>query len=218
MSYDKAISYSGLSLYRKCPKAWHDAYVLGNRSEAGAAANRGTEIHKEIEDYFNGLVERITHSALHKWKAYFFGLAPRNPVPEMKLGACSAWSPMAFDDATANVRGAMDLVTVGEAATHIIDWKTGKVYPEHEKQADFYAALSAAYHKQPTVVTMAYIDQSTTTPYTYSVGKCEELQGKLGEEIAELRLVEEYPATPNPVSCRWCNLSWRVGGTCRGAP
>ena len=223
MSYDNPISYSGLSLYRKCPLAWKTAYIDGVRTESGAAANRGTKIHAELEKYFDGTSPELRNLVFQPWKDWMEELLDRATVlqTEWQVGATKDWGKAAFDDPQAHVRGAMDLVVeADDELPHVIDWKTGGIYPEHVGQADYYAALRGAYHLRDGVeVSMVYLDHpKTVRTWQYGLDKVQELQGSLNDEIAILRLDEEYVPTPSPKSCRWCPKSWRAGGDCKAAP
>jgi len=214
--YNKAISYSGLSLYRKCPQAWKHAYIDGNRSEPGAAAKRGTRLHQQLEDYFNGKAYPEKSAVLAPWKTFMYDLAAKRPIAEQKLAVDASWQPVGFDDENAHVRGAVDL-TYKDGPLVVLDWKSGRIYPEHKGQADIYACMSM--DGGPVSVGMVYLDLPLHTQmWDYTAGNVEDLKGALDQEIDVLRLDEEYIATPSDNACYWCPLSWRKGGECTKAP
>lgn len=218
--YEKAISYSGLSLYRKCPKAWADAYIAGNRGPSGAAAQRGTALHKNLDTFFKADYPLGQNSILKKWGPYMEQLKAIKPTSELELGATADWGPAEFNDPKANARGAIDLMYTIGTTLHIKDWKSGRVYPSHEDQGRFYAALAQAYSPQERyVVEMVYLDiHGHILSWNYTHDQVIHIQDALGEEITELRLDKEYAPTPTNEACKWCSLSWRNGGECHAAP
>ncbi len=222
MTYTAPVSYSGLSLYRKCPKAWADTYIAGNRSPSGPAAQRGVEIHKRLEDFFGG-GKYPTLAVLSPWRNYMLHLREAgNFTAECQWGANAQWVPEPFESAS-HVRGALDLGVhaPSDDTMDIYDWKTGRVYPEHVKQGEFYAAL--ALTQQPDAqlfnARFVYIDAPTkVAEWTYTRPEVEVIRDALDAEIHVLRLDSEYLPTPSNNACQWCSLSWRKGGTCREAP
>lgn len=215
MPYTKAVSYSGLSLYRQCPHRWHDNYVLGNRQPSGAAADRGTYIHELLEDYFLGKTPYPSGNALlKKWTDQITALMAHSPTAEGEVAVSRDWAPVSFADPVAYVRGKVDL-TFQTAARHIYDWKTGKVYPTHAEQGQVYVALSPECDDY--VVQMWYLDQPHhIAEWKYTRKDRDEIIVKLVDEVDALRSATEYPATPND-GCQWCHLSWRNGGDCKRA-
>lgn len=218
--YEKPISYSGLSLYRKCPRAWHDVYVLGNRKESGAAASRGTRIHKALDAWFKDLTPYPHGDPFKTWGTYMFNRKNETgTISEFEFGVSHDWKQTDFEDMTANMRGAMDLFRNFDYL-HIRDWKTGKRYETHDDQADYYAAMSTSVRDDcKVVVGMVYLDNfPVEIPRSYTAPQVIDIRGALADEIAALRLVEDYPPTPSAENCNWCDLSWRRGGKCDKAP
>lgn len=221
MSYDKAVSYSGLKLYKTCPKAWADQYISGNRRSSGAAAQRGTKIHDLIEQFYKQRIWPNNQPVLRPWERQLRGLLKYNPTAEADLAVDKDWNPVGFEDDNAYLRGKADLLFwKPENERHIVDWKTGRIYPDHEHQGKTYFALDAATSRESdkTIVTMVYLDKKETREWTYRPNELDETIEELRYDIEILRADEEYKPTPSLDACNYCPLSWRNGGKCNAAP
>ena len=214
--YTKALSYSGKSLYKKCPAAFKSAYIDGVREEAGKAAQRGTMLHTSLEEFFLGS-SYPTDQTLLPWRRYMEQLTLKTPTPEGQIAVRSDWSPTNFDDPEAELRGAFDLMYVDKSVTEIFDWKSGKVYDSHKEQGEHYVAMlpeNGGYY-----VNFVYLDQyDTVHRHFYNARDRRELQDRIADEINVIREDTQFIATPSNDNCQWCKLSWRKGGICKEAP
>jgi hypothetical protein len=214
----RAHSYSSLSAYRKCPKYFHWCYVLGNRKPDSPQAQRGTELHALLEEFFKGAQYPSRNKVLKPWQRYMEGLTIYNPSPEAALAVDKDWRPCAYDSKDAYARGKADLrLTVGN--THrILDWKSGRVYDDHVDQGKMYMALDD-YETPFCETEFVYLDIPLhTVPRRYSNADKQVETTKLIQLIETVNTATEYPPTPSHNSCQYCPLSWRVGGECRSAP
>ena len=215
--YDKPISYSGRSLYAKCPHKWHDNYILGNRRPSGTAADRGTYLHELLEDYFKEKAPYPSgNRALAPWQKFMETLAAGHPVAEGEVAVTKDWKKCEFDDPAAYFRGKKDLEIDVSPILHLYDWKSGKEYSNHVVQGKDYAALTPGY--EDYVVHFVYLDQPHyVKTWDYTAAQVEAHKQELITDIETIRNAVEYPATPGD-ECKWCHLSWRKGGDCKRAP
>ena len=217
--YDKPISYSGKKLYQRCPYAWAWAYIHGNRSEQGRAAARGEELHKLLEEFFLGNTPYPkTEKTLRPWQRYMENLAAQGLAPEAEVGVRDDWTKCKFDDPKAYARGKLDGRLVQARKLKIFDWKSGKVYDDHEFQGEMYIALEGTdgYEYETHFV---YLDQyPLVKSRTYGVDAHIPIRDTLKVEIDAIRLATDYPPTPSESKCQWCDISWRRGGHCTKAP
>lgn len=219
--YEKPLSYSGLSLYEKCPRAWADVYINGNRSEPGPAAQRGTALHKALEEFFRGGEWPEDNKVLSPWKEHMHELKLYNPLPEEQMAVWYDWEPTSFDDPTASFRGAVDLSFVMGNTLYIKDWKSGKQYDSHKGQADMYACLGQSVYAPVDYVEveMVYLDDPhTTSKWKYNLDEIIVLMDTFDGRADRLRNDESHQPHPDYDSCKWCPLSWRRGGSCHAAP
>jgi hypothetical protein len=217
MPYDKAISYSGMSLYKQCPKLWHDSYILGNKSPSGPAAERGTRLHDALEKFFKGeFIFPVADKTLAPWERYMKTLMRFEPSAEAEVAVDQFWRPVAFDDPGAWFRGKKDLDVRTSIRKHIFDWKSGKIYPDHVQQGKAYVALDPEDWDE-YVVKFAYLDIPLhVQKWRYTAPQKLEIRGEIDQVIEVIRMDEEHRATPGD-KCQWCHKSWRRGGDCTAA-
>lgn len=215
--YNKPISYSGKSLYKKCPAQWKDNYIDGNRGEGNAASERGTALHLKLEEFFLGGPYPSGDKCLSKWQKYMEELATHNPSAEAEVAVDKEWNQVSFDDKTGHFRGKKDLDILGAGVKKIYDWKSGKIYPDHVYQGQAYTALDATEAGEYEV-TFVYLDIPLHTQvWNYSQAQKAKFREGIDKEIQVIRLDEEWK--PNPGDhCHWCRLNWRNRGSCTAAP
>ena len=221
MAYDKPLSYSGISLYRRCPRAWKHTYIDGHRSPPAKAAMRGTRLHEALETYFGGGNWPEGNDVLRPWKAQMHEFATYFPVPEEQLAVLPNWTATTFDDEEAQYRGAVDLSYSYQDTLYILDWESGQQYSTHQDQADMYACLGMSTYDmyEKVEVSMVYLDiPKVITKWEYDAPKITLLKELWDEEADRLRLDVDHLPTPSQTGCKWCPLSWRNGGSCDKAP
>lgn len=213
--YDKPISYSGKSLWNACPRLWHDNYILGNRQPSGPAADRGTRLHNQLEDFFKGSHYPSADKCLSVWQSFMEGLHKHSPTAEGEVAVTATWDPCSFNDPKAFFRGKKDLDIGADSRLMLFDWKSGKVYDDHHKQGEAYVALSPGYEDYD--VYFVYLDQPLLVKHwSYNYKDREVIVDGIHNEVEAIRNATEYPAIPSP-KCDWCHLSWRRGGDCKRA-
>ena len=214
--YSKPLSYSGLSLYKRCPRRWHNTYILGNREQSGKAAERGTYLHELLESYFQGKTPYPSgNSALAPSQSFMEGLARHDAVAEGEVAVNQNWQPVGYEDEEAFFRGKKDLdIPAGETLL-LFDWKSGRVYDDHVFQGEAYSALTPGFGRY--IVHFVYLDQPhTILRWEYSAEEVVAIRERLTEQIMEVRSAENYDPIPGD-HCGWCPLSWRNGGDCKRA-
>lgn len=213
--YSKPVSPSGLKLWKECPFKWADCYINGNRQPPGAAAQRGTDLHNMLEDFFNGSPYPSGNKTLRPWQPLMEGLAAADPVAEGELAVNFAWESCDYSSPLAYYRGKKDLHYDHGTTLNIFDWKSGKIYDDHEFQGASYACMSPGYEAYKS--SFVYLDHPMVIKtWTYTAQQVAARRIEITNVIQELRTAEEYPATPGD-GCTWCHLSWRRGGSCKRA-
>ena len=220
MNYNKPLSYSGIKLFKKCPRLWADSYILMNKRPSDPAADRGTFIHKKLEDFFLGKPYPDELVVLRPWKLDFTDILRHRPSTEAELAVKVDWTPTSFEDPEALVRGKADLIFQEENVLHIYDFKTGRKYPDHEEQGRTYFALSAdkVDKVEKCIVSMVYLDQLEVDEQDYYPNELKESIEWVKEDAMRIRTATSYDPTPSMDTCKHCHLSWRKGGTCGAAP
>jgi CRISPR/Cas system-associated exonuclease Cas4 (RecB family) len=218
MTYNKPISYSSKKVYAQCPKRWYHQYILGEREPAGKAAERGTRIHEALENFFlGGQYPAIPNEPmLQSWEPLMHELKDKGAVPEAELAVTVDWEPTKFGAKDAYFRGKADLILQDEDTLVILDFKTGRIYPEHEAQGASYIAMHRPSCKMTTG--FIYLDHHPIVQeYEYSESDRDLIIEELKREIEVIRTDTEYVARGGD-HCRWCPHAWRNKGDCKVAP
>lgn len=199
------LSFSAIDRYTICP-AWFKAQYLEKRLpyEPNAAAHRGTEIHKQIEEYIKGnrqnLPEEKPQGDLLVKLKNLRAINPEAVLVEHKYSITET-APCGYFDKDCILRGNLDVMVVNTTNLTIIDWKTGKK-GDNSLQAATYAVLVEPY----------YPDKPVTVHFNYlSKGKggVHEIQNSHKQQVWDLIGAiysdNKFCATPNRL-CGWCPL------------
>lgn len=231
--YDKPLSYSSIALFKKCPRAWAEVYLLGRRTPAGPAAERGTLLHAAIEGYFQtGQPSYLKeYPVLERWQGFMDDMRRDWPgvKAEVDFARSEGWGVTAFDSPSAIFRGRLDAYAVRQppmrqpavrtpSCTLIADWKSGKPYPDHEEQGLTYVALAPITDEYLVQIVYLDSDPKEILAKRFTRADREAKITSLAQDIERVRTTEDHWPTPSVDACRWCNLNWRKGGSCRAAP
>lgn len=216
MTYTKPISYSGMKLWQACPSLWYDQYILGIRQPSGKAAMRGTQLHDKLERYFKREAPYPSGDrTLARWQPFMVALQATDPVAEGEVAVDANWRPVDYKSKEAYFRGKKDLDYTHDGVCHLFDWKSGKIYDDHYKQGEAYAALTPGYERY--IVNFVYLDHPHVVHrWELDAPKVEAVKAELIDTIEIIRNATEFPATPGD-KCTWCHKSWRNGGECKRA-
>src|SRR5690606_8452134 len=101
------------------------------------------------------------NKTLRPWQPLMEGLAATDPVAEGEIAVDMGWKPCDYKNPNAYYRGKKDLHYEHGTTLHLFDWKSGKVYDDHEFQGMSYACMSP--HYDLVKVTFVYLDQPLVT-------------------------------------------------------
>jgi len=145
----KAVSYSRMSLYKKCPASYEWQYVLGNKQpvEPGSAADRGLRIHQSIENWYNcvgDLDEEIPFKIAEKLNVTYIDVNDNKcaTLPEFEFAVNKDWEKCGFEDDEAIIRGYIDNLFLYDDKVLIHEYKTGREYPEHDEPKRLYGIIA----------------------------------------------------------------------------
>lgn len=219
-------SYSKLSAWEKCPLQARLQYIDKIPQPPSAAMDAGNAIHKSLERYVKkeASIEDV-REACARWGKYLSATAEKEvqkirtaypkheencvenkwgfSLTDAGLVKCKTW----FEN-DVWLRAVADVVLHTKTLTTVYDYKTGKVYPDHEKQGLLYAwaVLSAYPEVKKCEVKFLYVEtgQLSKWRYTRSLGwKGEAATAYWGRKVAAMNADTEYKATPNKF-CNWC--------------
>lgn len=201
----KSWSYSKLSSYEKCPYQ----LVLGQsfKQQPNAAMERGTAIHKEMEDYLTGAKK------LPEKFAYFHDclilLKAQNANAELQWGLNDDWTPC-DEFKTAWGKCIIDAFTQTPDSLLIVDFKTGKPNPiSHQDQAQIYAIAGHCYYPDvPNITTQFwYLDKEKIVTQTFTKKNTDYYRTVLNARIQRLTNDDIMAPKPNKFVCKWCNYN-----------
>ena len=217
-------TYSSHTLYEKCPQRYAWEKIEKRPVPTSPALERGNRIHAQLERALRADASEagVPEVSLVEYVA---ALKLRRPVVEEMWHFDRRWNFVgtAFTP-TSWLLVKMDAYVppvVGRKARnpHVIDWKTGRVYDEHESQGELYALAARAREGErvrEVDVDMVYVDQAHVEKWSLPVADVyEEATGEWSARAEKMLGAREYPATPSREACKWCPFSRAKGGACR---
>lgn len=220
-------SHSRMMTHHKCPARFKYDYIDRLPAVQGLpgspAMERGTLIHKSIEDFVLGKAPML-HPDIHQnYGQFFLGLKENYQVfPEHPFAFDVDFNLLTEQDAP-NVwfRGYLDLKLVPRAGDDgdliIYEFKTGKVYEiEHMLQRTRYGLVGLLQHpevRRVQVHTM-YLDLVDNRSTTYAIAHLEEHKRALKSQVGIIENDKFFMQKPS-YTCRFCPRSRYVGGPCQ---
>lgn len=175
-------------------------------------------MHDLIEQFFRGSPFPSAVKALVPWQRYLEKLKEFSPEPEAEWAVNSDWTPCDYNSPDAYLRGKVDLTYLdAEGVRHIVDWKTGRMYPDHKKQGMVYVAMDPVPNGK-YATEFVYIDLPVqTVKWNYTSAEKDDIRERIVNTIEDISADTVYDPTPSKDACRYCPLSFKKGGNCTHA-
>lgn len=214
----KAWSYSALKVFEECPYRSYIQKVKKIQEPSSPAADRGTQIHQEAEDYVKGELGELPAS-LSKFKNDFEQLRDLFAEAKVELegewGFDLEWNPCGWMEKSTWARIKLDaLVHEDEQSARVIDYKTGKKFGNeisHSQQCLLYAI--ATFFRYPHIdfvqTELWYLDKGETTKKSFTREQAMQFAPGFHRRAIAMTTCEDFSPTPSKDSCRWC--SYRKG-------
>lgn len=207
-------SHSQYKSFATCPKK------IGYRRKGvyepyNPAMARGNRIHKDAENYLNKVHKNVP-ATLANFKDELSALRRKKPVAEQEVAVDENWNPVSWKSSKAWLRYKVDAQYDRKDYTTVIDFKTGRVYPEdHEEQLELYALGAVRTQGAKRVIGEAwYFDQDHIQEYLdYPLDLFDEIEARWRKRAEKLLYAEDFPATPGR-HCDWCGYSMQKGSPC----
>ena len=210
----RAWSYSALKTYEQCPYRTYIQKVKKIQEDSGPAAQRGTVMHEEAEDYVQGKVGELP-SSLKKFRTEFEEL--RRLFEEAKVeiegewGFSLDWEPVGWMEKATWARIKLDaLVHQDEKSVRVIDYKSGKKFGNeigHAQQCLLYAI--ATFFRYPHVeyaqTELWYLDKGETTIKGFTREQAMQFVPNWQRRAIAMTTATDFPPTPSKDACRWCS-------------
>ena len=209
-------SYSALTTFEACPLSYMLYYLDGHKTEAGAAANRGTRLHEACEKFLKGEIE------ITKLSIDFFKIKQLlQHYKDLGAKAEEVWlcdndgNYQEEENAATRFKAVVDIHYVIGKTLYIVDLKTGRAYPEHADQLQAYATIGFARYPEVEAVEVAplYLE-GLGHPTGYNRAFHPHLVNFWRGRWDKLFDTNEYPATPSLDACRYCQYRASKMGLC----
>lgn len=206
-----AWSYSRYSDYVKCPLKAALKHLVKVQEPPGPALARGAAIDLLCTDYASGVL-KVCPPELERFKEDFDALRKikRRLNLQQELAFTKDWTETDWRDwDNAWVRVKMDCYYEDGEVLKVIDFKTGKIYPDNEKQMDLYAVaaiLKASPRVKRVETELWYLDQPGDNVVTASYTRAEaEALMKTWESWTKQMMADQtFVPTPSASSCLFC--------------
>lgn len=210
-----AWSHSSLKTYETCPYKIYISKVKRVQENFGPAAERGTQIHQECEDYVKGELAELP-AACSKFVKQFEELKKAYADAKVELegewGFTIDWEPCGWLDKEVWARVKLDaLYHETETSARVIDYKTGKKIGNeisHSQQGITYAI--GTFFRYPDLesvqVEFWYLDQNETTTQVYTRNEAMLFLPKLQERALTMTSATKFPPNPSNYNCKWCSF------------
>lgn len=200
------LSYSSISNYLQCPRKFKEVNVDYRFKDSGVAAQKGTDIHKAIEDYIKGIsvtypLEDYQHTFIEAMRAMYKKKLPEGCTIgiEQSFAVDDQFNPCDYKDPKAILRGKIDLYVLTPNMLKVIDWKTGK-RRDNKLQATVYDCLTNHLLPNGTrTFTFDYLKNGRDPEIVIT----EKDKYNLVNIIDTIQTAEEFPERPGPL-CAWC--------------
>ena len=215
----RAWSYSVVNQHAKCPQAVKFRKIDHLPEPDSEVIDRGKRIHDELAhliktgEFPEGAI--IPHR--EEWRRRLVHLHVAGAKAELQHAFDKDWNTVPWFGANVWGRVVIDGLLVAGGLASVHEHKTGKVYPEHEKQERLYALC--AFKMLPTVdqvlVQCNYIDIPDKAADVKSFDRSVEndLEKEFTDFCTPLLTDDIYPAAPG-THCRWCHFRKSNAGPC----
>lgn len=219
----KSWSFTAYQNWAKCPFYALHKHLLRTPEPPSPALEKGRLVHEEAERLVH-VMDRHRHTkstlvsfpdSLVKLKNEFIELmeCPDRVYTEKRLNLTRGWR---VASGVPWLRMVADLVQYSRWVTPmlIVDYKTGKEYPDVYQQLELYAAgFQNVYAPQEVQVEAWYTETGKVLRQSYNRAQCRRLRSEWKEKVKPMFAEREFAPTEN-WTCRWCYLSREKDGPC----
>jgi len=212
----KAWSYSAVSGHKQCPLRTRYAKIDRLPEPPNPAMARGTQLHRA----FGAAVEHGIDQGLlaPEWYARSLELKARGAMSEKQLAFNAEWEPREWYAYDVWGRIIVDAIyEISPGIVQVIEFKSGKPYPDHAAQLRLYALAGFIMYPHAT---------EARAENWYCDGPCSPMPGYVAQRSALPGLKQEFtafahdlladdmfPARPGP-HCSRCNFRKSGNGPC----
>ncbi len=217
-------SLSKYGTFTKCPASFKYAYIDRLPKPPSDSAARGIAIHQDLELFIKE--GKSLPSSLSQYEGWLKALMGQDHHAEWQVALAEGWGAAKWEE-NPWFKGVLDLKVIAGPQGWVFDWKTGKIYPDHDDQKELYTIATFAHHPELRQVKAihVYVDLGKNTEKTYSRDEMDFLIRKWDVKISPMmQAMKRYDADPNDTTnfspqpnygCRLCAFSKAANGPCR---
>lgn len=202
-------SYSALTTFENCPLSYKLYYIDGAKDEAGAAAQRGTRLHRACELYLKGEIP------IEKLPIDFWKIKPiLESYRELQASAEEewlidhSWEEQKLEDDDTRFKAVVDIhYFLTPTRLAIRDLKTGQKY-DYSDQLETYATLGFVLYPEAEEIEVSCLYlEGMGELVTYNRAMFPFLRDALQQRWERVFAEEEFAPTPSPDACKWCSYA-----------
>lgn len=222
-----AWSFSTLKNFSECKYRIYLNKVKKLQEPSGEAAERGTRIHNEAEDFVKGKLD-VMPKDLQAYEEVFGDFkALKQSFNDGKVSLEGEWAftiewkktGWVMGDTWARIK--LDAFEhYDETSGKVIDYKTGKKMGNeisHGEQGMLYAIAAFFFHPELEFVDVEfwYTDQKEKTKKSYTREQAMKFWPGWHKRGVAMTTETEFDPTPSTYACRWCHFKKGTHPECR---
>lgn len=203
-------SYSRWSVANKCMARYMYQCLLKLPQPPSKPMERGSKIHKQGENYLDGTTKNVPAS-YRLFSGEMKAIRKLNADPEGTFAFTKTWgitSPTDWANCWLRIKIDAFVSTPdddGNADATIIDFKTGRPYPDTKDQAELYAVGAfQSFDVDKVDAEFWYLDSGEVVDYFFDSSEFKSLKRKWATRGRELLAARQFPATTNAYNCKYC--------------
>ena len=218
MKFDDAWGFSKLDTYWTCPQKFEAQFIkkLKYMNQGGAAMDRGSKIHADIESWLNGWAQELPVEAQLHFLTRFTDLKACDFKAESAWGFNKDWSKRSdWFGKECWLRVKLDAHYTAGAYGVVIDFKTGKYRVPSVEQVELYALSAFCVYPELEEIDAEFwfIDTGEVYKKTFTNSEVPALKKKYEDYVKPLYADDTWSPRPSN-ECRWCAHSKTKGGSC----
>ena len=208
-------SFSSLSVFEQCPYRSKLSKIDRIPEPSGAAAERGSRIHLEIEEFIQGNSTDLSKDARKHFEHLIYEMRAEYEAGKVRIeedwGFTKEWEPVAdWEDPRLWTKAKLDVFyrTSPESAS-VKDWKTGRKFGneiKHAQQLQLY--IIAAFLRYPELEIvhgeMVYLDKGEKLEAVYTREEAMLFVDSWTRRGLKMTTATEFNPKPSFEACRWC--------------
>ena len=202
-------SYSALNNYETCPSRYYHYSVAKDVTEPeGQAISDGNQLHAAFDARLRKNIELPLGMGHHEGLLTKVLNAPGQTYSERKLAISSSFTPVAYFSDDAWYRGILDCTKINGSTASVLDWKTGKPYPDHTQ---LKLASALVFHSAPNInhvnAALVYVNYDKIEKVQYDREDLITIWAEIMPRVKKLQKAREtnnYPPKPGFLCRKYC--------------